>query len=192
MMKNTSVIALCLLALSPSVFAQWDLVSKDSNINFISTKNASIAEVHSFKKVSGGISDAGGINIKIDLNSVQTKIDIRNERMKTILFDTAKFAQASVTGTVNLDKVSTLQIGETYNETLNVNLSLHGISQEINQDVQVTKLSNNKLRVTSLEPVVLNSNDYELSAGVESLRNLASLSSISTGVPVTFNFVFTQ
>jgi hypothetical protein len=191
-MKNTSIIALCLLVLSPSVFAQWNLVSEDSNINFISTKKASIAEVHRFKELSGMISDKGVVDIKIDLGSVQTNIDIRNERMKTMFFETTKFAQATVVGIVNITKVAALEVGDTYTETVNIELSLHGISQAISKEVQVTKLTNDKLRVTSLAPIVMNVEDYGLSAGVENLRQAASLSSISTAIPVTFNFVFIQ
>ncbi|MFT6928194.1 MAG: polyisoprenoid-binding protein YceI [Psychromonas sp.] len=189
-MKGISIIALLLVFLSPSAFAQWQLQKGESSINFISLKNSKVAEVHSFSQINGSINDAGEVSVNIDLSSVETNIDIRNERMKTMLFETSKFLVAKVSGSVNVEKLSNLNAGDSYIESVKFNLSLHGVSHELSYDVQVTKLSNEGVRVTSLKPLVINANDYGLEEGVEMLSSAAMLASISTAVPVTYNLVF--
>lgn len=76
--------------------------------------------------------------VNIDLSSVETNVDIRNERMKAILFETSDFMEAKIRGSVNVDKLSELNVGDTYIESIKFNLSLHGVSREITSDVQVT------------------------------------------------------
>jgi len=48
----------------------------------------------------------------------------------------------------------------------------------------------NQVMITSIKPVIINAEDYKLSEGVEMLRSVAKLSSISMAVPVTFSLVF--
>lgn len=54
------------------------------------------------------------------------------------------------------------------------------------------KLLGERLLVTSLKPFILSANDYGLAEGIEMLRTVANLPSISTVVPVTYNFIFKQ
>jgi polyisoprenoid-binding protein YceI len=191
-MKGVSIIALLLVCLSPSAFAQWELQEGDSNINFVSVKKSTVGEVHNFSRLNGSINDAGEVMVNIDLSSVETNIDIRNERMKAILFETTDFLEAKISGSVNVDKLSELNAGDTYIESVKLNLSLHGVSREITSDVQVTKLSGERLLVTSLKPLIVSADDYGLAEGIDMLRTVAKLPSISTAVPVTYNFVFKQ
>lgn len=189
-MKALSGIVLLLAFLSPSAFAQWDLSADDSNINFVSIKSLKIGEVHSFQKVTGSINDTGQVELNIDLSSVETNIGIRNDRMKTMLFDTTKFLEAKITGVVDLEKVTNLKEGDTYTKSVKLNLSLHGVSHQVTNQVQVTKLSGERLLVSSVMPLVINASDYGLAEGIEKLRVIAGLPSISSAVPVTFRLVF--
>ncbi|PKH03130.1 YceI family protein [Psychromonas sp. MB-3u-54] len=189
-MKGVSIIALLLVCLSPSAFAQWELQESESTLNVVSVKKSTVGEVHSFSKINGSINDAGEVMVNIDLGSIETNVDVRNERMKAILFETSDFMEAKISGSVNVNKLSELNAGDTYIESVKFNLSLHGVSREITSDVQVTKLSGERLLVTSLKPFILSANDYGLAEGIEMLRTVASLPSISTAVPVTYNFIF--
>ena len=69
---------------------------------------------------------------------------------------------------------------------VNAQLNLHDQSQPLKLDVRVTKVSDSSLLVISAQPIVLNVADYELTEGVEELRELAGLPSISQAVPVSF------
>jgi hypothetical protein len=50
----------------------------------------------------------------------------------------------------------------------------------------VTKLANGSLLVNSVKPVIIKAVDFNLVKGIEKLRQLAGLPSISTTVPVSF------
>ena len=92
--------------------AGWVLDESKSEISFISIKNLSIAETHEFRNLSGTIDDEGNLEIKIPLSSVETKITIRNERMKKMLFETSKFANALVTSKIDLSFSKGASVGE--------------------------------------------------------------------------------
>lgn len=189
-MKVLSGLALLLTFLSPNVWAQWDLSNEDSRLNFVTVKSVKIGEVHRFERLMGSISDTGQVTLNIDLNSVETNIGIRNERIKKDLFETADFLQATASGFININKVASLEIGDSYIESVQLTLSFHGIANKITNEVRVTKLKNERLLVTSLLPLVINASNYGLTAGIEKLRMLAGLPSISDAVPVTFSLVF--
>ncbi len=175
---------------STSVFANWQLDNDESTLSFVSTKKSAVAEVHHFKSISGSVSGKGDIAIQIDLSSVETGIGIRNDRMKTMLFNVAKFAQAKVHARVDNKKLEALAVGESYIEAIDFTVSLHGISQVLKDEVQVIKLDGGNVLVSSVEPIVINANQFGLESGVEKLREVAGLPSISTAVPVMFNLAF--
>jgi len=107
-----------------------------------------------------------------------------------MLFEISSFAQARISGKVSLDKLNKLEVGESYIELVALNLSLHGISNQIKNNIRVTKLKGSQIHITSIRPVLIKADDYALSEGVEKLRKIASLPSITGLVPVTFDLVF--
>ena len=189
-MKKISLVTWILLTLSPAAFADWTLVGEESRIDYVSIKANSTGEVNYFKTLEGSITDSGAVSLTIDLNSVETGVSIRNERMQTEFFDTESFADAKVRGAVDVSRAVELQKGETYQEALKLTLSLHGVVADVDAQVQVTKLANDQLLVTSLSPVIIDAQTFDLGEGVEKLQTLAGLPSISSVVPVTFNLVF--
>lgn len=191
-MKRLSLVMLFALGFSSYAFADWKLVSEESSLNYISIKNLKVAELNTFKSLNGSINDNGAVSINVNLGSVETKIPIRNDRMQAMFFEVGKFAEANISGSVNLDRANTLAVGDTYTDSIKLKLSLHGMSKEVSGTAQITKLTNNRLLVTSIEPVIINSEDFGLVEGVEKLREIAKLSSINTTVPVSYSFVFKQ
>lgn len=191
-MKSLLLFALFAFILSPTVQAQWKLSNDDSSIHFVSIKKSKVAETHTFKSLSGNIDKQGKVELAINLASVETYIPIRNTRMKEMLFNVGKFAEATLSGTVNTSRLANLTHGESYTDSVTLQLSLHGITQEVAGDVRVTKLAGEKLLITSLTPVIISAEDYNLTEGVEKLRAVAKLPSISTAVPVSYSLVFTQ
>lgn len=184
----------CFLSLWVSLGAQadWQLKGDDSSVNFISIKKSAIAEVHLFKQLSGSINNNGEVKVSIDLASVDTNIAIRNERMKSLLFDVNKFATANILAKVDSGKLKAMKKGGFYQEDFDIVLSLHGIEKKITTSINVVKLADGSIRVSSVHPVIITAQDFGLSEGVEALRVVANLSVISTAVPVTFNMVFTE
>tara|TARA_Y100001935_G_scaffold26734_1_gene20248 strand:- start:1556 stop:2131 length:576 start_codon:yes stop_codon:yes gene_type:complete len=172
--------------------AGWVLDGSRSEISFISIKNLSIAETHEFRNLSGTIDDEGNLAIKIPLSSVETKIPIRNERMKKMLFETSKFANALVTSKIDLSFSKGASVGEIIQRKENFSIDLHGFQQENEANVAVTLEKDGVVRVDSVRPVIVNASSHRLSAGIDALRVVAKLSSIAESVPVSFNLFFRE
>ena len=180
------------LVLSSNAFANWKLLNDESSVNYVSVKNSSVGEVNGFKNLSGSLEDDGKLSVEIDLASVDTNVAIRDDRMKSELFEVASFAKANISAALDLKPLTEMNIGDSYNTSININLSLHGVSKELVTDVRIVKLSNNRILAISEKPVILSAADYNLAGGVEKLQQLAKLAAISTAVPVTFSLVFSQ
>lgn len=186
--RGSGLLLAGLLACSQAL-AQWELDSERSAINFISVKNAAIAETHSFAGLVGYIGESGNVQLNIDLASVETLIPIRNERMRELLFETGSFPSATASASVDKQVLSEVAQGGTVTTEIPVQLDLHGVQAEL--QVPVTVFSDGaNLRVVSSRPVVVNAADFKLAAGVEALREVAGLNTISTAVPVTLNLQF--
>lgn len=181
------VFAILLAAtLSPiAACADWVLDNSQSALYFVSIKKDHVAETHTFKQLAGTITAAGQGNLTIDLASVETHIDIRNTRMRDHLFETGKFANATVS--VDLGKTG-VKPGI---QTLNVLLDLHGVKKEIPATVAITEV-NNTVQVTTVAPIMLNAADFDLAGGLTILREIGAVEHISNAVPVTFFLSFVK
>jgi len=192
-MIKLRVFALVLLAgLSLGAQADWQLEAEDSALFFVSIKSGSVAEIHRFKALDGRVDKTGKLELVIDLASVDTAIEIRDERMREHLFNTEQYAQATLAAELNASEYKGLKPGESVRIEPGLNLSLHGESQALDASLTVTKAADGSLRVTTRKPVIVNAGDFALTEGVEKLRELAGLPSIAQAVPVTAELVFTK
>ncbi|MBU2984345.1 YceI family protein, partial [Saccharophagus degradans] len=164
----------------------YSLDATASFLNFVSSKKTHVLETHRFDVLSGGISTAGEAQLVIDLNSVNTGIDVRNGRMRDYLFETATYSVATVTVPVDLAAVAGLAVGEDMLVDVSATLDLHGVPGVIDTQLNVQRLSATRIMVQNQSPLLIKAADYSLEAGIETLRNLASLNVISTTVPVDF------
>ncbi|WP_077339871.1 YceI family protein [Pseudocolwellia agarivorans] len=180
-----------LLFTLPSL-ANWQLANDKSQFNFVTTKKNSATEVHQFTQLKGAISPKGKVNLTIDLSSVETNIPIRNERMQKFLFETNLFPKASFTTSIDNQVIEKLNVGEVARIEIAGEIALHGAKKTVTTQVQVIKLGNNNIMVNSLKPIIIQANDFNLVAGVEKLKALAVLPSISNAVPISFSLYFTQ
>jgi len=178
-----------LVLLSFSAEANWQLSNEQSSVNFISIKKSTVGEVHRFTSLTGSLVK-GKANVVIDLSSIDTKIPIRDERMKVMLFEVPQFSKATIDAAIDNSKLESLQDGEYYQTNITLSLSLHGVKKQMSSAVQVVKISNNSILVSSIHPVIIKALDFNLVNGIETLREIAKLPTISTAVPVTFNLLF--
>ena len=173
-----------------STDAAWTLDSDASRIAFVSIKDGEVIETHYFPELVGRVSPGGESLVEIPLDRVQTKIDIRDERMREMFFDTSRFPVATIRASVATDALSALAIGERVRQPLTGMLSLHGQEARIDVDAFVTRIADDRVEVQSAEPVIVYLADFDLEPGLERLREVAFLSSITASSPVTFTFVF--
>ena len=162
-----------LILSSVSAQAAWQLVNESSQLNFISVKASHIAETHTFELLSA---------------SVATGIDIRNERMQSMLFNVISFPQAEITTELDLGEFTSLTAPVV--KPITAELSLVGQSTQVQGDVLVVPVDDNTVSVTTVAPIVVNANALQLVSGIEALREVAGLPSISYSVPVTFSLTF--
>jgi hypothetical protein len=147
--------------------------------------------VHTFDTLSGEIADDGSVAITIELASVNTLIPIRNERMQAMLFETELFPEASISAAIDLDAMAAMDAGASETIQLNFSLSMRETSRSYTAEVMVTRLEGG-LVASTLKPVIVTAEEFDLLTGVEALREVAGLPSISRAVPVSFTVVFDQ
>lgn len=189
-LMNRPASILLLLIASSSASAGWVLNNDASRVNFVSTKANVAAEVHTFKQLEGMVDDDGNATVSIDLNSVDTSIEIRDQRMREMLFDTARYPAATIVASIEPGAVKNLEPGSRTQLISEGQLQIHGTTVSVTLDLNVARLNDSTLLVSSVKPVIINAGQSGLAAGVEKLREVAGLPSISPAVPVTFELTF--
>ncbi|ATX82741.1 YceI-like domain-containing protein [Mariprofundus ferrinatatus] len=186
------IMLLALMMLPATLWAgSMKLDGTASDINFVSVKKESVAEVHHFTALSGSIEGKAGF-LLIDLASIESGIDIRNERMRSMLFEVARFSSASIKADLSAIAYDNLKAGERISATLPLALNLHGVRQTLAAEVDVVKLGDERLLVASRQPVIVKAGDFEMEGGIEALRQVANLPGIARVVPVNFHLIFTR
>lgn len=185
-----AVSAMVLSGLATSALAQWELDDKSSAVGFITTKNATVAESHSFTSLTGYISKEGKLQVEISLDSVETLIPIRNERMRQMLFETVDFPMAKVTAEVDDSVIKAVSDGDVLVAEVPITLSLHGREKLLSVPVVLIGTADGSILAVASSPILVNAADFGLEKGVALLREAAGLKSISTAVPVSFQLYF--
>ena len=183
---------LCLSLLMAAVSAQadWILANESSQLNFVSTKASHIAETHTFTELSGQITDDGAAKLVIDLTSVDTGIDIRDQRMQSMLFDVVSFPDARIETRLDLPALETLTAPTTL--VIEAELSLAGQTTPVQGQVLVVPVDRSRVSITTVAPIIVRAPSLGLESGIEALREIAGLPSIGYSVPVTFSLIFTR
>jgi polyisoprenoid-binding protein YceI len=173
-----------------SAWADWELDNTKSAINFVSIKNDSVGEVHRFASLVGSIGATGQVQLTISLNSVETQVEVRNERMRELLFETVTFPIAQITARVDPAMLATATDRGAVTVSVPITLALHGQEKTLTIVVVAVGESDGSLRIFTPRPVVINAADFGLEKGVAALKNIAGLQSISSAIPVTFDLQF--
>lgn len=168
----------------------YELSNEASDLRFVTTKATNVAEVQQFKKLSGDIQANGTAHVTIDLASVETQIPLRNERIRELLFDVARFPSAQFSGTVDPAVTQKLAVGESADVDMAGKLVIRDQSQDVVAPLRVVKLSGDKLLVATRAPILVNAERFGLAPGIEKLREIMGLPNIVGTVPVNFTLVF--
>jgi len=169
---------------------QWLLNSSASHFYMQTVKANSIFENHQFKTLDGTISPDGDATVKIDLTSVISGIDVRDVRMRFLLFETFKFPNAEVTAKLDMSKLQELRKTTRINYPLKFTLNLHGMQQEMEAPVTVTRVSDKSISVASAAPIIVTADGFGLTAGIAKLSEAVNGTQIAIGASITFDLVF--
>lgn len=170
--------------------AKWQLNAEHSTISFVSVKKEKVGETHVFTDFSGSISQQQA-NIIIKPDSVDSKVPIRNERMREFLFETGTYPTIAVSSAIG-DVIAGLKKGQPSHVQLPATLTLHGVEKAITLDVYVSKNGKNTLSVVSAQPVIIKAATFNLVEGINKLSELVGGLPIVTAVPVNFVLTFSK
>jgi hypothetical protein len=76
--------------------------------------------------------------------------------------------------------------------TADLALQLHDQEIALTAEMIVARLGDQRLMVSSRKPIIVNAASVDLVNGIEALREIASLPSISKAVPVSFVLTFDE
>ena len=176
--------------------ARWLLDSANSTFHFTTVKKSTAGvetpENFTFTQLQGTVAANGQATLTIPLASISTGVDIRNTRMQSLLFESGYLPSMHFTTQLDLTAIDALAAGSTRVQSVTGNLVLHGIVKSVVFDVLVVKHANNSVSFSPRKPVVINSTDFDLNAGVEALRAVAGLSTVGEKVPVYFKLLLSR
>lgn len=188
------LVVVCISGFAKFAFADghattsWTLDGASSKIAFGSIKKDTVGEVHSFQNVTGHVLPDGSTTVEIALGSVETNIDIRNERMVAHLFKNAP--TATLSAQIDMDALTSMSVGGTAVVDVEGVLSFVGAELDIELEMFVARLSETSVLITSNGMLFVGAEDIGIDAGITKLMELADLPGITRTTPVTLRFVF--
>lgn len=189
-MRLGAIAAFAIAGLGGADAQQWVLNGGASHFYMQTEKAESIIEIHQFTGLEGAIGNNGDAEVKIDLTSVSSGIDVRDVRMRYLLFETYKFPVAEITSHLEMARLQELTRQTRIIYPLHFTLSLHGMSKEFETLVYVTRLSDHAVAVSTVKPIIVATDDFALTAGLAKLSEAVNGTPIVAGATFTFDLVF--
>ena len=189
--RYVASLSLAALASAAPAWAEWQ-VADNSGIQFVSIKNNAIGEVSRFDIISGTLGDQGAVEVRVALDSVETNIGIRNDRMKKMLFEVGLYPEAVITAQLSPETMAVLGSSSGSAVPVVLQIDLHG--QVVSKDAVLTVSATDAggFSATTSQPILLNAAEFDLEDGVAALQSVAGLNAISRVIPVTVSLNFTK
>jgi len=168
----------------------WTLDAAGSRLTYVSIKAGEVAETNRFPRLSGSIVPDGTASLEIDLASVDTGADIRDERMRDIFFEVADNPKAAVTAKLDPAAFAGLAVGQSRVRPLKASVTIKSVTSDVEAEVLVTRVGENRVTVVPTAPIIISTDMFGLTDELGELRALAQLPSITPAVPVTFMLAF--
>ena len=180
-----SLVLFCL----PAYAADWQLNPERSAISYLSSKQATaetplMFESNLFHEFSGTI-DGAQVELVVELDSLDTKVPIRDERVAEHVFLSKQYPQATVSATV--DDIEQLSYAR---KQISATLTMRGQSRDLQAEVIIERSDPKTLRIQTTTPVLVDANAYGMLDGFAILKQLVGLMQIPTTIPVSLHLVF--
>jgi polyisoprenoid-binding protein YceI len=177
--------------------AAWRIDAANSNINFVTMKAGQagaggIGEVQRFSRFNGGMTTGGRVSFDVDLASVDTGVEIRDERLRTMLFNVKATPRANFVAQMEPALIQAVPAAGSRDVDLAGELTLAGQTKPVAAKLRVTRLAGGTLQVATRAPIVVDANQYGLKPGVEAMREVMGLNFLASAAPVTFSLVLNE
>lgn len=182
-------LAAAMLYLCSSVCLAWELQPPMSSISFAVPRADGTSEMHRFTQVQGAVDGGGTVLLTIPLASIDTGIAERDQNIRNLLFEVAKFPNANFLAMVDLGTFTEIGVGEQKTIRVAGRLTLHGKTANIQGNTQVTRLADGKLEIKSAEPMIVDLAELDLGKSLNRLLRGRDVS-MQPAVPIQFTLVF--
>jgi OmpA-OmpF porin, OOP family len=169
----------------------WTLQPEASSLRFQSVKNLTKVESSGFVQFEGAINEQGAATVRIFLDSVDTKIDLRNVRMRFLFFETFQFPEAVITAQIDQSMLADLPALRRKTIPLTFTLDLHGVSKKLENEVVVTLMNDDLVAVSTGAPISVAASDFGFDGGVKKLEEAANVVIVPSAT-VSFDFMFSR
>jgi polyisoprenoid-binding protein YceI len=180
-----SLTCVLLLLVTQATLADWRLTAA-SKVGYVSIKNNVIAEHNYFSGVTGSLNKKGQLKVSIDLSTVETQVDIRNQRMRDLFFEVMQYPEAVVTAQLDMQELAQVESGAPLELVKPFTLSLHGAESTAEAHLRIVSVGG-RAWVSTVRPILISAADFGLEGGVAALRKIAGLEAIAGVVPVSVN-----
>jgi len=188
--RAATALAFVCAGIAPAGAQDWLLNAGASHFYMQTAKAGKIIETHQFTGLDGGISKDGQASVKIDLTSVASGVDVRDVRMRFLLFEAYKFPSAEISASLDMSKLQELLAATRITYPLKFTLRLHGLTGEIEAPVYVTRISDKSVAVTAVKPVIIGADSFGLTEGIAKLSEAVNGTPIVAAASFTFDLVF--
>ena len=168
----------------------WALDPTKSNVYMQTEKLEHKIEKHRFTSLEGAVSKSGDATLKIDLNSIDTGIDLRNVRMRYVLFETFKYPYAVITAKIDQSKLSDLATQTRISYVLQAHVDLHGVVKDVDIPVEIGRVNDNTVTVSTVQPVQIAAETFDLMGGVGKLSDAMGGIRIVPSASISFDLTF--
>jgi len=168
----------------------WVLDPHQSHLYLQTEKGDHIVEKHEFTAIEGRVSRDGDATLKIDLGSLETGIDLRNVRMRFLLFETFKFPSAEITAKLDKAKLAALPSAKRISYTLPVRVNLHGISKDFDVPVSIARVNDTTVTVSTIKPVEVSAETFDFTRGLAKLSDAQNGIHIVPSAAISFDLTF--
>ena len=175
---------------APLTDGSWRLNGSQSDVVFISVKNGDVAEISRFGTLSGAVMADGRAELTVPATSVETYVDIRNERLRDIFFEVSRFPDINVSTDIDPALIEALAVGNATETELVLTVSLHGEARTVYAPVRIVRSGPDQVLVISSEPALVDARDFGLGEAVDALAAIANLDGITPVFPVSVHLVF--
>jgi OOP family OmpA-OmpF porin len=168
----------------------WLLNPAQSNVYMQTVKANSVIETHKFTALEGNVSKDGDASIRIDMASIETGVDLRNVRLRFLLFEVYKFPKAEISAKLDKAALKALATETRVSYPLKVTVSMHGIVKELQAQVWITRVNESTVSVATSQPIIVTAETFGFVGGIAKLSASVGGTLIAPTASITFDLSF--